>query len=33
MLSRLLYFNDEVIYSFLDGLLKKINKRSVFLVV
>ncbi len=26
MLSRLLYFNDEVIYSFLDGLL---NKKSI----
>ena len=26
MLSRLLYFNDEVIYSFLDGLL---NQKSI----
>ena len=30
MLSRLLYFNDEVIYSFLDGLLKKKSIKEVY---
>lgn len=30
MLSRLLYFNDEVIYSFLDGLLKKKDIEEIY---